>query len=132
MSRFRNRKTATALSLALAAAGSLLLAAPSAQAGEYLDPCLNSVGGRTSPNGVWTIPARNFAQGSSGVCVKELQFDLGSTIGLDPADGPGFVDGLFGPKTDGYVRRFQRAHGLQADGIVGPQTWQLLVLLTTD
>ncbi|GAA5043933.1 peptidoglycan-binding domain-containing protein [Streptomyces similanensis] len=132
MPRIRSRKALSALSLAVTAAGSLLLAAPSAHAGDYLDSCLNSVGSRTSPNGVWTIPARTFSQGSSGVCVQEIQFDVSSVIGLDPADFPGFVDGRYGPKTDDYVRRFQRAFGLQVDGIVGPQTWQLLIARTTD
>ncbi|ARP71573.1 hypothetical protein LK07_19470 [Streptomyces pluripotens] len=132
MTGIRPLKCLSALSLALTAAGSLLLSAPAAHAGDYLDSCLNAVGTRTSPNGYWTIPARNFSQGSSGVCVKEIQFDVASTVGLDPADENGFVDGLFGPKTDSYVRRFQKANGLQVDGIVGPQTWQRLVQQTTD
>jgi peptidoglycan hydrolase-like protein with peptidoglycan-binding domain len=42
------------------------------------------------------------------------------------------VDGIFGPRTQTWVRGFQRAMateitGFRVDGIVGPQTWQALV-----
>jgi peptidoglycan hydrolase-like protein with peptidoglycan-binding domain len=49
--------------------------------------------------------------------VRELQVRL-RTVGYEP--GP--IDGLFGPLTEGAVRSFQRAHGLAADGVVGPRT----------
>ena len=42
------------------------------------------------------------------------------------------VDGIFGPRTETWVRGFQRAmatqiRGFRVDGIVGPQTWHALV-----
>ena len=37
------------------------------------------------------------------------------------------ADGIFGAVTAGKVVAFQRAHGLVADGIVGRQTWPVLV-----
>lgn len=37
------------------------------------------------------------------------------------------VDGRLGPETEQAVRAFQRAHGLDEDGIVGPCTWPALV-----
>jgi transcriptional regulator with XRE-family HTH domain len=39
---------------------------------------------------------------------------------------PGGVDGVIGPKTTRAVKRLQQKAGLPPDGIVGPQTWQVL------
>jgi peptidoglycan hydrolase-like protein with peptidoglycan-binding domain/LysM repeat protein len=49
--------------------------------------------------------------------VRELQRSL-RRLG----DRPGPVDGLYGPLTESAVERFQQAHGLATDGVVGPQT----------
>jgi peptidoglycan hydrolase-like protein with peptidoglycan-binding domain len=37
-----------------------------------------------------------------------------------------FVTGKFGAETEAAVRAFQRRHGLQVDGVVGPRTWAKL------
>ena len=38
-------------------------------------------------------------------------------------EGPGVqIDGIFGPRTDAFVRGFQKAVGNTVDGIVGPIT----------
>lgn len=55
--------------------------------------------------------------GSKGSAVTSLQTQL-----LRHGQSPGPIDGDFGPATKAAVIRFQRSHGLDADGIVGPQT----------
>jgi peptidoglycan hydrolase-like protein with peptidoglycan-binding domain len=38
------------------------------------------------------------------------------------------ADHIFGPATAGAVRQFQESEGLDADGIVGDQTWPRLIV----
>lgn len=38
----------------------------------------------------------------------------------------GSIDGVFGPKTEAAVLKFQADKGLHVDGIVGDQTWNSL------
>jgi peptidoglycan hydrolase-like protein with peptidoglycan-binding domain len=48
----------------------------------------------------------------------------------DQSDGEGTpvqIDGIFGPRTDAWVRGFQTAVGTASDGIVGPITWRAMV-----
>jgi peptidoglycan hydrolase-like protein with peptidoglycan-binding domain/DNA invertase Pin-like site-specific DNA recombinase len=68
------------------------------------------------------LGAGSGAAGESGR-VRALQRGLRS-LGWRP--GP--VDGLFGPRTQSAVMRFQQAAGLVADGIVGSQTRQAIRL----
>ena len=65
-------------------------------------------------------------KGSKGGDVKTLQTMLNviDNANLD-------VDGIFGSGTQSAVKKFQRANGLSADGIVGPKTWAVLESLYT-
>lgn len=59
-------------------------------------------------------------QGQISGCVTELQSLL------NEAGAKLSVDGDFGPLTAAAVKNYQSAHGLSADGIVGPQTKNVL------
>lgn len=65
-----------------------------------------------SPTAPPKYPGKALKLGSTGVNVKRVQ------AVVEVAQ-----DGKFGPITDAAVRRWQTAHDLEADGIVGPKTW---------
>jgi peptidoglycan DL-endopeptidase CwlO len=59
--------------------------------------------------------ARDLKRGAKGPRVAFVQ----KVLGLH-------VDRIYGKQTKRAVKRFQRRHGLTADGIVGPATWRAL------
>lgn len=65
---------------------------------------------------------RTIRRGSRGATVRKLQRMLNESMGTRILA----VDGIFGPKTDAFVREFQYGLNLKVDGIVGPQTWGAL------
>ncbi|WP_351234041.1 peptidoglycan-binding protein [Streptomyces sp. NPDC002133] len=75
-----------------------------------------SVGPLTWPKLVVTVQ-----NGSSGSAAKAAQTQL-NRYGYGLA-----VDGAFGPASTNAAKDFQAKHGLTADGIVGPNTWNALV-----
>lgn len=69
------------------------------------------------PDGVvgektWAALLSQVQNGSRGNLVKAVQMRVGTT-----------VDGIFGSGTERAVIAFQKANGLQGDGVVGPATW---------
>src|SRR5262249_37769591 len=66
--------------------------------------------------------------GSRGPLVQLAQAKLNNWIRKTGVGIPLLaVDGIFGPKTNAAVRRYQQSKGLAPDGIVGPKTWSLLL-----
>lgn len=65
--------------------------------------------------------------GSTGNSVRIVQEALNAVGSVRPSISRVSVDGIFGPLTQNAVREFQRIFGLQADGIVGPITWDRLI-----
>jgi|SRR5271166_640319 len=60
--------------------------------------------------------------GAQGEDIKSIQYFLnahGSVL---------VVDGQYGPLTEAAVRGFQSTHGLTVDGIIGSQTWPVLII----
>ena len=66
------------------------------------------------------VARRTLRRGDSGELVQRLQRTLGGLT----------IDGNFGSGTEAAVRRFQTAHGVVPDGIVGPKTWATLDAVT--
>ncbi|WP_327287466.1 GH25 family lysozyme [Streptomyces sp. NBC_01198] len=70
------------------------------------------------PGSGWPV----VSQGTTGHSVTAVQYLLdahGSALA---------VDGDFGPATRSAVVAFQSSKGLTADGVVGPNTWQALII----
>jgi len=85
---------------------------------------------RLTANGVtsaktWSVLVVTVKLGSKGPAVRAVQDQANFRNGRGGVTLT--VDGIFGPKTQQWVRAFQAAEGFKADGIVGLLTWQALV-----
>jgi len=67
-------------------------------------------------------------RGMSGSGVKRMQEDLIALGFKFPRYG---ADGQFGEETEAVVKQFQKMYNLQVDGIVGPETAQMIKSLLT-
>lgn len=65
---------------------------------------------------------KTLREGDKGTQVRVLQWRL-----TDLGYACGKIDNVFGPKTKKAVQEYQRANGLEADGIAGPKTWAKLM-----
>ena len=79
-----------------------------------------------------SYPGTPLRQGSRGPFVTVIQTELNRISRNYPAIPkiPN-VDGIFGPKTEAAVRKFQDIFDLTVDGVVGKATWYALVRLYT-
>jgi hypothetical protein len=84
--------------------------------------CAPSAGFAAADSSTLLAPGAGYATPKGSQPVRDVQRLLRR---LGHAPGP--VDGLYGPLTAGAVQRFQEAHALAVDGVVGPQTMGRLV-----
>ncbi|WP_404870725.1 peptidoglycan-binding protein [Kitasatospora griseola] len=105
---------------AVIAAAGLLLAAATASANAAGSSSLSSWADRIAPDARRTVDISKPATlraGSKGEAVSELQRRL-VLLGSSTTK----VTGVFDAATQKAVKRFQRAHALKVDGLVGPRT----------
>lgn len=76
---------------------------------------------------VCKVDIKVLKKGSKGETVKALQILL---IGRGYSCGSSGADGDFGAATDKAVKAYQKAKGLNADGVVGAKTWDKLLGMT--
>lgn len=81
-------------------------------------PCTGTGSGSTSTTGTSNKNEEDYdmttiKRGSKGKAVKVWQIIVGAT-----------PDGTFGSGTESKTKNWQASHGLTADGIVGPKSWQ--------
>ena len=79
-----------------------------------------------------SYPGTPLRRGSTGPNVVVIQTELNRISQNYPAIPKIYpVDGIFGSRTEGSVRKFQEIFDLTVDGIVGKATWYALVRLYT-
>lgn len=73
-----------------------------------------------------TPPCNTIKLYSTGDYVKLAQYFLSVISNYNFNVSPVSIDGIFGPKTQESVINFQKAYGLNPDGIIGCKTWNAL------
>lgn len=79
---------------------------------------------RKYKGGLWRPPApvTKLRYGASGKPVRQLQ----KLLRAKNVDKAPLISGKFNSRTERAVKRYQKKHGLKADGVVGIQTWNKL------
>nr|WP_197676274.1 peptidoglycan-binding protein [Nakamurella panacisegetis] len=113
-----------AISLGLGMAPAATAAGPGTGVARAQGAPAQSAAWLAAPAGIADAPLPVLRQGSNSstrkVTVRSLQYLLN-------AHGAGLaVDGIFGWRTAGAVKTFQRSRHLTVDGIVGQRTWHAL------
>ncbi len=81
---------------------------------------------------VSSYPGTPLRRGSTGPNVVTIQVALNRIAQNYPAIPKiPAIDGIFGPRTEATVRKFQEVFDLTPDGIIGPATWYAIVRLYT-
>jgi hypothetical protein len=80
-------------------------------------PIITPTGSSTEKPTSYNFGTTTLKTGSTGNAVKELQSFLNNTMNLGLV-----IDGKLGPKTIAVIKKWQKAHGLVADGLVGVKT----------
>ena len=75
----------------------------------------------------WSRLVVQVRRGSTGDAVRGVQEVIKFHDQSDGEGTPIQIDGIFGPRTEAWVRGFQTAVGTASDGIVGPITWRAMV-----
>lgn len=81
----------------------------------------------SEPNWDGKYPGYRMKEGSRGNKVIEFQYYLKTIMDQYNIPTDLIVDGVFGNVTRDTVIKFQELYGLEADGIVGPYTWNKIV-----
>ncbi|MCX5050540.1 MULTISPECIES: serine/threonine-protein kinase [unclassified Streptomyces] len=112
--------TATTVTYTLRDEAPAAAAAPTCEKPTVYEDTKNGRGYTAGWSSTWDFTVK---QGEGGSQVRELQCLLRHLHGITEV---GEVDGGFGPLTKAAVVAFQKRAELDADGIVGPKTWQAL------
>ena len=68
-----------------------------------------------------------FSQGNQSLGVYQMQMYLNEIASKNPCLRPIPVDGIYGPRTTIAVQQFQYLYDLAIDGVIGAQTFDMIV-----